>query len=62
LEAIERDLPAWESRRAELEGQLAGPSALGHGEIERWSHELADLLERIAAAEERWLALSELPA
>jgi ATP-binding cassette subfamily F protein uup len=62
LEALERDLPAWESRRAALEGDLAGVGALGHGEIERRSRELAELLERIAAAEERWLALSELPA
>jgi ATP-binding cassette subfamily F protein uup len=61
LEAIERDLPAWESRRTELEGQLAAPQALHHGEIEQRSLELAELLERIAAAEERWLALSELP-
>jgi ATP-binding cassette subfamily F protein uup len=62
LEALERDLPAWESRRAALEGDLAGAGALGHGEIEQRSRELAELLERIAAAEERWLALSELPA
>jgi ATP-binding cassette subfamily F protein uup len=61
LEAIERDLPAWESRRTELEGQLAAPQALHHREIEQRSLELAELLERIAAAEERWLALSELP-
>jgi ATP-binding cassette subfamily F protein uup len=61
LEAIERDLPAWESRRAELEAALAGAGGLDHGELERRSHELAELLERIAAAEDRWLALSELP-
>jgi ATP-binding cassette subfamily F protein uup len=61
LEAIERDLPAWECRRAELEAALAGAGDLDHGELEIRSHELAELLERIAAAEERWLALSELP-
>jgi ATP-binding cassette subfamily F protein uup len=43
-----------------LESELAGGGALEHGEIERRSRELAELLERIAAAEERWLALSEL--
>jgi ATP-binding cassette subfamily F protein uup len=62
LEAIERDLPVWESRRDALESELAGSGGLGHGELERRSQELAELLERIAAAEERWLALSELPA
>jgi ATP-binding cassette subfamily F protein uup len=61
LEALERDLPAWESRRAELEAALAGAGGLDHGALQCHSHELAELLERIAAAEERWLALSELP-
>jgi ATP-binding cassette subfamily F protein uup len=60
LEAIERDLPSWEARRATLERDLGGAGGLDHGEIERRSLELAELLERIAAAEERWLALSEL--
>jgi ATP-binding cassette subfamily F protein uup len=55
-----RDLPSWEARRATLERDLGGAGGLDHGEIERRSLELAELLERIAAAEERWLALSEL--
>jgi ATP-binding cassette subfamily F protein uup len=60
LEAIERDLPAWEQRRAELEGNLAGAGDLDHGALEERSRELAELIERIAAAEERWLVLSEM--
>jgi len=62
LEAIERDLPTWEQRRAELEAALAAPSGLDHGTLEAHSHELAALIERIAAAEERWLTLSEMVA
>jgi ATP-binding cassette subfamily F protein uup len=62
LEALERDLPSWEGRRAELEAALAAPSGLDHGVLESHSHELAELIERIAAAEERWLALSEMAA
>jgi ATP-binding cassette subfamily F protein uup len=60
LEGIERDLPAWEQRRAELEGNLAGAGDLDHGALEERSRELAELIERIAAAEERWLVLSEM--
>jgi ATP-binding cassette subfamily F protein uup len=62
LEALERDPPSWEGRRAELEAALAAPSGLDHGVLESHSHELAELIERIAAAEERWLALSEMAA
>jgi ATP-binding cassette subfamily F protein uup len=63
LERIERELPAWEERRRLLEAQLSGPDAAGdHGRLEALSRELANLAERIEAAEERWLALSELPA
>ena len=60
LEGIERDLPSWEGRRAELEAALADPGGLDHGALETHSHELAALIERIATAEERWLALSEM--
>ena len=47
---------------AELEAALAAPGGLDHGVLESHSHELAELIERIAAAEERWLALSEMAA
>ncbi len=60
LEAIERDLPVWETRRDELERQLAGSTCGDHTSLAELTHELADLLERIAAAEERWLVLSDL--
>jgi ATP-binding cassette subfamily F protein uup len=60
LAAIERDLPAWEERRQLLENQMALPAGGDYGELEALSHELANLLERIASAEERWLELSEL--
>ena len=59
LEAIERDLPAWEERRRELEALLGGGGA-DYDRLTALTEELADLLERIGAAEERWLALSEL--
>jgi len=58
LEAIERDLPLWEERRGALEGLLAGEADFAR--LEALTHELAELVERIATAEERWLALSEL--
>jgi ATP-binding cassette subfamily F protein uup len=60
LAAIERDLPAWEERRQLLEHQMALPAGGDYGELEALSHELANLLERIASAEERWLELSDL--
>jgi ATP-binding cassette subfamily F protein uup len=60
LAAIERDLPAWEERRQLLENQMALPPSGDYGELEALSHELANLLERIASAEERWLELSDL--
>jgi len=62
LEAIERDLPTWEARRGDLEQQIAGGMAGDHTAMAELSGELAELIERIAAAEERWLALSELAA
>ena len=60
LAAIERDLPAWEERRQLLENQMALPAGGDYGELEVLSHELANLLERISSAEERWLELSDL--
>jgi ATP-binding cassette subfamily F protein uup len=59
LEAIEHDLPAWEERRRELEA-LLGRGGADYDRLNALTEELADLLERIGAAEERWLALSEL--
>jgi ATP-binding cassette subfamily F protein uup len=43
-----------------LENQMALPAGGDYGELEALSHELANLLERIASAEERWLELSDL--
>ncbi len=62
LARLEKDLPLLESRRQELEQQLADPGGGDHRQLEALSQELAELLERISAAEERWLALSELTA
>ncbi|MEI8250053.1 MAG: ABC-F family ATP-binding cassette domain-containing protein [Synechococcus sp. ELA057] len=60
LARLEKELPALELRRQELEGQLADAAALDHQQLAACSQELAELVEQIAAAEERWLALSEL--
>jgi len=62
LETIERELPLWEERRGELERLLANPAQGNYGQLEELTLELAALLERIDAAEERWLVLSELVA
>ncbi len=62
LERIETELPTMEERRRELEGQLVAPADGDYARLEALTHELADLVERIATAEERWLVLSELPA
>ena len=59
LARLEAELPQLESRRQELERQLADPAG-DHRQLESLSQELAELLERISTAEERWLALSEL--
>ena len=59
LERLDADLPQWESRRGELEALLASGGG-DYTRIEGLTQELAALLERIAAAEERWLLLSEL--
>ena len=61
LESIERDLPIWEERRSSLETSLANPSGGDYGQLETLTHELAELVERIHSAEERWLELSERP-
>ena len=61
LESIERDLPLWEERRGSLETSLANPSAGDYGQLETLTHELAELVELIHSAEERWLELSERP-
>jgi ATP-binding cassette subfamily F protein uup len=61
LESIERELPDWEARRRELEGLLSTTDGSDYGLLENLTRELAELVERIGAAEERWLALSELP-
>jgi ATP-binding cassette subfamily F protein uup len=62
LERIEAELPGLEERRRELERQLAVPSGGDHTRLQDLTSELAALVERIAAAEERWLVLSELAA
>ncbi len=62
LERIEAELPVLEQRRRELEQQLGAGSGGDHALLETMTRELADLVERIDAAEERWLALSELAA
>ncbi len=59
LEALERDLPHWESQRRSLEERLALPEGVSYGELERLSEELAALVTRIHDGEERWLHLSE---
>ena len=62
LERLETELPELEQRRRELEQHLASPSGPDYARLEELTNELAALVERIDAAEERWLALSELAA
>jgi len=62
LETIERDLPLWEERRHHLEASLAAGGGGDYGQLEALTHELAELVERIHGAEERWLELSERPS
>ena len=59
LERITTDLPSWEARRNELETLLASGGG-DYTRIEGLTQELADLLARISAGEERWLLLSDL--
>ena len=56
LERLDLQLPAMEERRQQLERSLAQDGA----DMAKLSVELADLIETIEAAEERWLELSEL--
>ncbi|MEA5417445.1 ABC transporter C-terminal domain-containing protein, partial [Synechococcus sp. BA-132 BA5] len=60
LERLESELPQLEQQRQQLEQHLATPSGPDYARLEELTHELAALVERIHAAEERWLALSEL--
>lgn len=62
LERLETELPQLEQQRRELEQHLASPSGPDYARLEELTHELAALVERIDAAEERWLVLSELAA
>ena len=62
LETIERDLPLWEERRRILETSLANPAGGDYSQLEALTHELAELVEQIHSAEERWLELSERPS
>ncbi|MFM9046313.1 MAG: ATP-binding cassette domain-containing protein, partial [Cyanobium sp.] len=60
LESLERDLPHWELERRSLEERLAlAGSAVAFSELEELSEQLATLVARIEAGEERWLVLSE---
>ncbi|QPN66982.1 ABC-F family ATP-binding cassette domain-containing protein [Synechococcus sp. CBW1006] len=61
LEHLDRDLPLFEERRRDLEQRLAGGGE-DYTALESLTQELAELIERIGAAEERWLELSELTA
>ncbi|QNI56342.1 ABC transport system ATP-binding/permease protein [Synechococcus sp. BIOS-E4-1] len=56
LEAIERELPQMEQRKADLEQAISN----GQGDLTDLSQDLASLLEALETSEERWLELSEL--
>jgi ATP-binding cassette subfamily F protein uup len=58
LNSLEQQLPAWEEQKTDYEQQLATCS---YEMLETITTELAQLCERIHAAEERWLELSALP-
>ena len=59
LAQIEEDLPRWEAERRQLEEELAASSG-DYTRLEPLTQALADLSNRLHAAEERWLELSEL--
>ncbi|MEO1004102.1 MAG: ABC-F family ATP-binding cassette domain-containing protein [Cyanobacteria bacterium J06638_7] len=61
LSRLETDLPHWEQRRRQLEALLAAGGS-DYSRLQDLTLELAGLSERITAAEERWLELSDLPA
>ena len=56
LALLDEQLPELETKRAALEQELTGEGA----EVARLSIELAELINSIEQAEERWLELSEL--
>jgi len=60
LEQLETNLPLWEARKDELESLLATGGS-DYAALEALSEELSTLLQTIAAGEERWLELSEMP-
>jgi ATP-binding cassette subfamily F protein uup len=62
LEELERLLPQWEERRAQLEAELTAGDGADYGRLETLTQELAALVERIHRGEERWLELSDRPA
>jgi ATP-binding cassette subfamily F protein uup len=59
LAQIEADLPRWEAERRQLEEELAA-SGGDYTRLEPLTQALAELSNRLHAAEERWLELSEL--
>jgi ATP-binding cassette subfamily F protein uup len=59
LQSLELELPQWEAKRAELEGQLAIGGS-DYSALESITQDLANLQARILLGEERWLELSEL--
>ncbi len=61
LAHLEDQLPQWEQRREQLQVLLAAGSS-DYSALQELTQELAGLGERIAAGEERWLELSDLPA
>ncbi|MFZ9269901.1 MAG: ABC-F family ATP-binding cassette domain-containing protein [Prochlorococcaceae cyanobacterium] len=60
LQSLEKDLPSWEAKRADLEQQLAAGGS-DYSALEALSQELATLSAQIERGEERWLELSDLP-
>ena len=60
LEQLDTNLPLWEARKDELESLLATGGS-EYAALEVLSEELSTLLQTIAAGEERWLELSEMP-
>ena len=60
LEQLDTNLPLWEARKDELESLLAAGGS-DYAALEALSEELSTLLQTIAAGEERWLELSEMP-
>jgi ATP-binding cassette subfamily F protein uup len=56
LEALNIDIPLLEAKRSNLEAALSG----GDEDLTLLSQQLAELVETLHKAEERWLELSEL--